>query len=247
MASRCQSCAFNSSADGIASFTAVGLELGVSSRRTTPGVIRGAATALAMKADYNFHVGCYYRDPETDSICLLHFARHGLVSRSRPSDEYVWATPALNFFDLTLIANHCAAIYERYESDGIAFSLAYRTRFKPDLALTLDGPQAGFTCATFVLAIFERAGVELLKADTWEPRDSDILWQQHVREYYAASGHMPQETLEQIQNDIGSVRYRPQEVLAATTCRRYPVPFKKARPIAERIVKFMKQLNRPLQ
>jgi hypothetical protein len=221
------------------------LGLIASSAKTTAESIRGSAAAIAYNGS-TFHVGCYYRDPETQTVVLLDLREDCCVYRSKPSDAFLWRVPSLPFQDLKLVASHCAAIYEKYKGVGLTFVLSYRARFAQDYSLTVEGPAAGFTCATFVLAIFERAGIRLLDTETWPSRPEDTAWQVHVRDYLSRI-LAPQQLVEQVTQDIGCVRYRPEEVVAATTFSRYPVSFKKVGPIAKQIASYVKGLNRVLR
>ena len=99
-------------------------------------------------------------------MVLLELREDCCVYRSKPSDAFLWRVPSLPFQELKLVASHCAAIYEKYKGVGLTFVLSYRARLAQDYSLTVEGPAAGFTCATFVLAIFERAGICLLDTES---------------------------------------------------------------------------------
>jgi hypothetical protein len=141
----------------------------------------------------------------------------------------------------------CSAVYERHKLGGPNFALQFVTGFLPDGSLSTTGLGTGFTCATFVMAIYQAANIRLLDIETWESRDSDNDWQFFIYELYTAKKWASPEVTAQIRKDIGCVRFRPQEVLGAATMKNIPVRFKKVLPIAEQIRIFVRNLGRPLQ
>ncbi len=78
-----------------------------------------------------------------------------------------------------------------------------------------------------MLAVFHRAGLALVRYDTWPlNRPGDAEWQKRI---VAALGATPDATADHmraVEHDVGvTVRYRPEEVASAATVDRIPVDF----------------------
>jgi len=108
--------------------------------------------------------------------------------------------------------------------------------FSEETAQFLFGAsKVGLTCATFALAIFEFAGVTLAKYDSWLPRPDDSDWQGQVLEMLENHGAST-EHLTAVRNEIGSLRFRPEEVAAAAIGFPPAIDFATAKQMGESIV-----------
>lgn len=89
------------------------------------------------------------------------------------------------------------------------------------------GPtRLGLTCATFILAVFEAAGISLIKYDTWpENRPSDFEWQKQIITALRRTRSATPEHIKAVEGDVGSARYRPEEVAGAATANPLPADF----------------------
>ena len=101
--------------------------------------------------------------------------------------------------------------------------------FDRETGVFLLGPtRLGLTCSSFVLAVFHAAGLPLVNYGTWPPPgEADIAWQRHVveklREHRA-----PEEHVRAVETEVGSVRYRPEQVGGAAACDSVPASFEGA-------------------
>jgi hypothetical protein len=86
----------------------------------------------------------------------------------------------------------------------------------------------GLTCATFVIAAFESAGFQIVKANTWKHRRSDLNWQQNLLRLMAECGVDP-DHLREVRKTIGAFRFRPEEVAAAATDSQPPMDYSTAK------------------
>ena len=105
----------------------------------------------------------------------------------------------------------------------------------------LLGPsQFGLTCASFVLAVFPAAGLALADYATWpSDRPGDRQWQEKIIQ--SLEGRADQTHLEHPHNEIGAVRYRPEEVAAATALAPPAVQFERAEHLGMQILDRMKR------
>jgi hypothetical protein len=86
----------------------------------------------------------------------------------------------------------------------------------------------GLTCASFVLAVFNFVGIDLVNYDSWPIRPGDEQWLEKIIR------QMPQAHAKMMRDDETKVpRYKPAEVAAAMGS--YPVRFCKAARCARKI------------
>lgn len=123
----------------------------------------------------------------------------------------------------------CELIKEK--KNKVNFGIGFTdTIFDDEGKLVLADKDFGLTCATFILAVFQRAGITLIDLKHWEYRDLDLVIQKRVLDYYkAVNKGNPQaynDTLiNQYENNLGCFRYRPEEVGAASASSELPARF----------------------
>jgi hypothetical protein len=103
-----------------------------------------------------------------------------------------------------------------------------------DIIFENNSPGKGLTCATFIIVALESIGHTLLERDQWPSRPEDLEWQAEILERLRP--HMSGVELDLLSLDIGSVRYRPVEVIAACCLDSWPVGFAEASALAEQIL-----------
>ena len=123
---------------------------------------------------------------------------------------------------------------------GLPYGFGYqptRVTRDPDTdKLVLHGP-SGLTCATFVLAIFDLADVQLADLTTWKDRDGDDAWKDRVIAHLTA--RRTAEELEAIKRDKAHVRVRPEDTAGSATVVPLPAAFDDA---VQRGVEIMSEL-----
>ena len=111
----------------------------------------------------------------------------------------------------------------------------------------LIGPtNTGLTCASFVLAVFERAQLRLTHYLGWASPDAeDIQWQQSVVDNLRNTPGVSPEHMQVVEQEIGtSVRYRPEQVAGAASIRgRRPVKYRYAKAIGNDLVRHLRGLS----
>lgn len=190
--------------------------------------ITHAAIAIQSAGENQRHTGILYTDPESSEVKLLHLAWHFDLRLQSPSDKYLWVDPLINPNRLRQVSAICRMIL-RANPQGIpyAFSLPHDA-FDSETGRFLIGPtRLGLTCATFVLAVFEAAGLRLIKFDGWpsrEPEDSN--WQNDILYKLSTADPVPDpEHIEGVRNEIGACRFRPEDVAGASICKPLPADF----------------------
>jgi hypothetical protein len=173
-----------------------------------------------------------------DKIWLLHLAWNFDLRSGEPTARYQWVPSTLSKSDEKFIAVICDRV--RAASPPIPYGLDHE-------GVEFDGstgqlrPHAdgkGMTCASFILAILKCYGLSLLVEHEW-PMDANPEWQEWIVTELSQNG-APPEHVEAVRNDVGCRRFTPQEVVAASTAKAWPVPFQQAAQLA---VELLGELN----
>jgi hypothetical protein len=183
--------------------------------------VQDVAIAIGGAADQT-HVGILYRKPN-DSVELLdlgwHFALH---SEAAGPNDYCWIVcEGLDQMSRSLLADGLLALYEA-NPQGIPYGIAFGSSgeyFESNLKFA-DSGGGGLTCATFVLAVFQRFGFRIVDTKSWRARPEDTQWQERIVDLLERrrlkSGDVSLEYIEAQRRQIGvASRFRPQEVAAA--------------------------------
>jgi hypothetical protein len=194
-----------------------------------------AAVAVVVKNMQ--HTGVIYQDDE-DVLRFLHLASHCDLRRDKLKPTGTgWVLPSKELLPerLAHVAAMCERIWERNEKRDIPYGFRYnRSRFLRDGAIELGEDERGFTCATFVLAVFRAVGIELLQLDEWQK--GRIGDQERFDLILAALAEVCEdvEHLEAIRKERDSARYRPLEV-AGGSHYQSPASFEQASKAATEI------------
>ncbi len=90
-----------------------------------------------------------------------------------------------------------------------------------------------------MLAVFHRAGLALVRYDTWPlNRPGDAKWQKRIVTALAATPGASADHIRAVEDDVGvTIRFRPEEVASAATNARIPVDFSIAEEGAAQMLK----------
>jgi hypothetical protein len=193
--------------------------------------IRHLAIAINEPHADQRHLGMLFEDPESESMVVLHLAFHLDLKSEPPPLEGLWVDPALPAERLEQVASIARLIWER-NGCGLPFGFSRPNDcFNATTYEYLFGEtQHGLTCATFVLAVFLAAGVEIVQYDSWPPRSADEEWQKSILqplERCADEGHVSA-----VRADVGAARVRPEEVAGAATLTPLPADFARTESVA---------------
>ena len=104
-------------------------------------------------------------------------------------------------------------------------------------------PGKGLTCATYILFVFTQLGFDPVKPSEWPERPGDIAWQEEIIALLTKFSYMTKDELDAIRADVGTVRFRPLEVVACGIEIKWPVGFVTARDMAEQIKSEVAELS----
>jgi len=183
------------------------------------------AIAVKQVSPGQFHTAILHRH-ELQGLSLLHLTWHYELRNEPPKESYIWVECALPSLRTRQVAAKCRLIWKRHKEEGLPYGLSYaRGAFDPlNGKLLLDPGSSGLTCATFVLAIFQTCGIQLVQAETWPRRDDDEEWQRQVVEALRQRG-AKQDHVAALCQEIGCFRFRPPEVAAASSLSAPPNDF----------------------
>jgi hypothetical protein len=207
-------------------------------------MLRGAATedlpALAVLVHHPDpdHCGILYA-ADTHRV-MLHLAWHKILLHepipSPKKEKYAWVAPALPPERALAVARLCARVWRAHRRYGLPYGLRYdATTFHRTGEVKLGPDEVGLTCATFVIAVFRRGGVELLRQQEWPDRPDDVDRQRELVAALRDDPKVPRAHCDAIEREIGAVRYRPTEVAGACASSELPCSFVDAANAAAQI------------
>ncbi len=188
-----------------------------------------AGIAVCRLRNGGRHAGVLYRSEGTSDVILLHLAWHHDLRNETPSQSYFWLRPAVPQRRLRQVAAMCRMVWRANGNGGIPYAFdPPNDSFNSQTGGILLGPtRHGLTCATFVLAIFEAAGLCIATYDSWPiDRKGDRDWQKWVIEQLETSNPpAANEHIEAVRSQIGCARFRPEEVAGAALGSPLPASF----------------------
>ncbi len=199
--------------------------------------IRHVAIAIRAIDSGQRHVGVLHNDESSGQLKLLHLAWHHDLKNSEPKVAYFWIEPAIHQARARQVAAMCRKILRSNEAKGIPYAFSPPNDcFSTETGDYLLGPyNFGLTCATFVLAIFDAAGIRLINQETWRSRADDESWQNKIIQQLEADG-ADKKHIDAVRMQVGSMRYRPEDVAGAAASGPPPAEFQQANSLGEKIV-----------
>ena len=95
-----------------------------------------------------------------------------------------------------------------------------------------------------MLAVFLAAGLELVSFEMWsQDRPGDREWQEWVISQLRnglADGRVTQEHIDDVKNQVGAARCRPEEVAGASAAEAHPVSFDQAVALASEVLALLR-------
>lgn len=205
------------------------------------------------------HVGILYRDD--GDVHFLHLAWHYQLEQEEFPEGFGWIKSPLPAELAMVVAARCRRIV-RANPGGLPYAPGRHAKLDHRGALALRQGTWGFTCATFVLAVFEHAGIPLVVTSSWPERSDDESFKQHILQMlektleklrrkldvYQALGKSSEVNalqaragnlevhIEGIRTTVTSARFRPEEVAAASSLEQSPAVFEQVREPARLIV-----------
>ena len=179
------------------------------------------------------HCGIIYR-VDSGELFIIHLAWNYRLMNDPLSPNYQWARTTLSSRDQRTLAGLCCAIWNAKPEIPYGFD-PDTIRFDPTTGNIVPAPTGkGLTCASFVLAVLKALQFDLLNETEW-PENANEAWQVHIVDSLERSSASPEQVCA-VKRDVGSRRYRPEEVAGASTDGSWPVGFKRAQQLASGVV-----------
>ena len=195
-----------------------------------------------QKADTEqYHVGVVYTSSEDDSTVkkVLNLAGHlDLRSVNLNTAKRCVILPTIPSSLARQISVTCRAIWTKNSENLTPYALSPPSDCFNPLSgdLTLKEDQIGLTCATFVLSVYFSLNIPVLDHNTWLVREDDRKWQEYVIENYLPAWRASEEHIEQVLEEVGNIRVRPEEVAGAAIVYPPTVEFDEAIVESQKIV-----------
>lgn len=174
------------------------------------------------------HIGLLCRDATGTRIKFFHLAFHeDLRTEDDVSKCYLWVEAKVEEEQANIVAAQARLIYGKNHMGGIPYGFSpYGGYFGAKGEIHWSAAGNGLTCATFVLAVFDRSGIQLVNGETWPVgRADDIKFQREMVERVRAESGATASHIKGMKADIGQVRFRVMEVAGAVAADQYPVDF----------------------
>ena len=184
------------------------------------------------------HIGILYRKTISENVRLLHLANHHSLRNDEVKSKYFFVIPDVGRRGKQ-VAALCRLIIE--QNPTLPYGFSHPTGAFNEEGKFIAGPNmVGLTCASFVLAVFDKVGLSLLQYDTWQTRDDDEAWRAEIIEIirHSSTSNDIEDHIKQITPEVPTVRYRPLEV-AGSAAADFPVPFCKSLILADQLAKIL--------
>lgn len=191
--------------------------------RDPPDGIPFVAAAVRLVQPGWWHLGLFHRR-EGRPVRLLHLEHHFSLKDTPQHEPYAWVAPPIPPERARAVAALCRLIANKHSTGQIPFGLRLGgSAFDPLTgALLLGDTEYGFTCATFVLAVFQSAGLRPLDVVGWPARPDDVEWQKAILKDLSKR-QAPLDHIKGVNEEVGCVRFRPAEVAGAFGIAPWPV------------------------
>jgi len=210
-----------------------------------PNHLRNAVVAFRRLSQGN-HVGLGYR-AKNGNWQLLEMRGHLDVAvgpLEGANKGYMWIDPGVMIHGtkMLMVTTRCRLFEKRKENRKIPYGFSdYHRAFSEEMDFISTPDRVGLTCSTFVLALFESAGIELIVLGSWPDRYDDQQWQ---AAWLLRLQGFP-EHIQKLQMEMGKKRVRPEEVAGAAAAPGYPVSCATAMDKAGEILQLAASLNPP--
>lgn len=183
---------------------------------------------VGQSGENQLHCGIVYKfDEKFNAIHLAwHYLLRNEICPTENLENYVWVKSNIHETRQNSIAAMCRRILRRQNEKKIPYGLLYTGGcFTTDGVLSLSTEENGLTCATFVMAVFNSCGIQLIDIQSWDLRESDSDWHNSIiatlmdtKERFGISDIH----IENVSKELGCARFRPEEVAVSSTFEQTP-------------------------
>jgi hypothetical protein len=207
----------------------------VKSSELSPHTVSGVGVAIHEKLS---HVGVLYRTSEGQAARVLHLAWHNQLKSDLPSPNYpYWVRPWIPEDRALVVAAFCRLIWRRANNAQVPYGFSRPSDFFDRSGDLISGPtKVGLTCASFVLAVFDGAGLPLVYLDDWpKATPADKAKQEELLNQLRRDSSVAPDHVSALELEVGNIRYHPLEVAGAATAKELPASHAYASQMAVKI------------
>lgn len=174
------------------------------------------------------HIGLLCYDASGKALRFLHLAFHEDLRESDDISKCVlWIEAKLETEQANVIAAQARLIFGKHGLGGVPYGFSpFNGYFGAKGEIRWSAVGNGLTCSTFVLAVFDRGGIRLVRGETWPTdREEDKEFQRKMIEDVRNRNTASESHLKGMKKDVGQVRFRVLEVAGAVASDDYPADF----------------------
>jgi hypothetical protein len=167
---------------------------------------------------FSSHIGILFKDTN-DKPVFLHLAGHNSLLGDNPEEgkwgKFFWIQCNLHPVLLRVMAGICQHCNDH--KPEIPYSIKYFGDYFLDMEgfeIARDAPGDGLSCATFVLEIFRKRGLEVLKLEDWPLfQDSELM--DRIVGFLEQHTTADQNQIQALKSSLGTFpRFEPAQVAA---------------------------------
>jgi hypothetical protein len=210
------------------------------------GELKCPADVIAVAIDPPMrHCGVVYgNDDGSGTTALCDFQNDLVLTKRSVPDHYFWAVVELAPHEVDAVA----ALVELILAQHMTRPLPYSVRYHPNSFDLLGQFQAGagFTCATFVVGVFEALKLDLIDVKTWKarPAEDEAFKLEFLSNNFYNLRQLPTisaESAQRLASEKMDFRIKPGEVCGAASAGKRPVNFESAKKAALRVAATIKK------
>lgn len=172
-----------------------------------------AGVACWSFAEGRNHVALFHRKKGKPArLCHLEYHEHLLDEPVMEERVRVWVSPRVSEKRLQQVSAVARLVYRKNKYSQIPYGFAPPMEAFDRNGSLADCASEGLTCASFVLAVFHTAKVDLVRYDEWERCEGDDAWFEDAIEHLKEKGRDVEELKAQA---AAALRFRPEHVVAA--------------------------------
>jgi hypothetical protein len=195
------------------------------------------------------HVGLLFQG-ETGLSTLMHLRGDQEVKAGPLTTDYRWTFPVLTPDELGRVQAMAWTLHELYVEDGLPYGIDPTGARLDELGLViLEEGGLGFSCASFVHAIFAAVGLPLVQLDSWrtapaERLQADTAIQQQIVDDLRTRTSRREDWETRARAEVGTVAsLHPTEIAAASALPNQPVAFREAAQAGRELEAHMRTLS----
>lgn len=173
------------------------------------------------------HCGFVYAPDDSSARKVLHLAFHHDF-RDGPSDNEQWIFPEIDDDEQRILANRVRLLAKRATEQKVPYSYTTTEVTIDDQGIIQANSPYGLTCATFVMLVWEKAGIPLLDNPSWTAGRSAARRAKDAEVFVKVVQELQKRDFdhaERVRQNPDCVRFRAEEVVAGSAWRQRPISF----------------------